>query len=175
MKKRLATRIMTLSLTAIMTLTMMPYQVLAEEADNGGAVEQPETEGWILQRQSDNTDMEIQEGWIVPDDDGNGVTIDYGKIVEDTGNEGWVVFDGDAPKYKDSMLEYDITFSEPTQGDWVAVAPATRVTDGKNYEGFAITEGAGLERTGRINGSESYAGIDNLAGMKFEYDNTYHR
>ena len=86
-KKRLATRIMTLSLTAIMTLTMMPYQVLAEEADNGGAVEQPETEGWILQRQSDNTDMEIQEGWIVPDDDGNGVTIDYGKIVEDTGNE----------------------------------------------------------------------------------------
>ena len=84
--------------------------------------------------------MEIQEGWIVPDDDGNGVTIDYGKIVEDTGNEGWVVFDGDAPKYKDSMLEYDITFSEPTQGDWVAVAPATRVTDGKNYEGFAIAD-----------------------------------
>ena len=174
MKKRLATRIMTLSLTAIMTLTMMPYQVLAEEADNGGAVEQPETEGWILQRQNDNTDMEIQEGWIVPDDDGNGVTIDYGKIVEDTGNEGWVVFDGDAPKYKDSMLEYDITFSEPTQGDWVAVAPATRVTDGKNYEGFAITEGDGLERTGRINGSESYAGIDNLPGIKFEYDKTYH-
>lgn len=130
--------------------------------------------GWVLQRQSEDGDTEIQDGWITATADGTGVVIDYGKIVSDTGNEGWVVFDGDAPQYQNSSLEYDITFTEPTQGDWVAVAPATRVTDGKNYEGFAITQGTGLERTGRKDGSESYAGIDNLLNVKFEYNKTYH-
>ena len=144
------------------------------EGSNPGGDDSTNVDGWVVQRQSDDTSIELQDGWLIPDEDGNGITIDYGKIVEDTGNEGWVIFDSDAPKYKDSSLEYDITFTESTQGDWIAVAPASRVTDGANYEGFAITNGTGLERTGRKNGSESYAGIDNLPGIKFEYDKTYH-
>ena len=171
MRRRLGTKAMSVFLAAAMTVSMFPVQALAKEEDS--AV-QMDADGWVLQRQSDDKNVELQDGWIVPDEDGNGVTIDYGKIVNDTGNEGWVVFDGDEPKYKDSSLEYDITFSESTQGDWIAVAPATRVTDGKNYEGFAITNGTGLERTGRKDGSESYAGVDNLLGLKFEYDKTYH-
>ncbi|OUP48085.1 endo-alpha-N-acetylgalactosaminidase family protein, partial [Lachnoclostridium sp. An181] len=171
MKKRIGTRITAMALSTAMIITLLPAQVLANDVT---PVTHGDADGWVLQRQSEDTSVELQDGWITPDEDGNGVTIDYGKIVEDTGNEGWVVFDSDEPKYKNSSLEYDITFSEPTQGDWVAVAPATRVTDGKNYEGFAITEGSGLERTGRVNGSESYANIDNLPGLKFEYDKTYH-
>ena len=171
MRRRLGTKAMSAFLAAAMTVSMFPVQVLANDEE---PVAQVDADGWVLQRQSTDTNVELQEGWIVPDEDGNGVTIDYGKIVNDTGNEGWVVFDSDEPKYKDSSLEYDITFSESTQGDWIAVAPATRVTDGKNYEGFAITNGTGLERTGRKDGSESYAGIDNLLGLKFEYDKTYH-
>ena len=171
MRRRLGTKAMSAFLAAAMTVSMFPVQALANDEE---PVAQVDADGWVLQRQSTDTNVELQEGWIVPDEDGNGVTIDYGKIVNDTGNEGWVVFDSDEPKYKDSSLEYDITFSESTQGDWIAVAPATRVTDGKNYEGFAITNGTGLERTGRKDGSESYAGIDNLLGLKFEYDKTYH-
>ena len=171
MRRRLGTKAMSAFLAAAMTVSMFPVQALANDEE---PVAQVDADGWVLQRQSTDTNVELQEGWIVPDEDGNGVTIDYGKIVNDTGNEGWVVFDSDEPKYKDSSLEYDITFSESTQGDWIAVAPATCVTDGKNYEGFAITNGTGLERTGRKDGSESYAGIDNLLGLKFEYDKTYH-
>ena len=63
---------------------------------------------------------------------------------------------------------------DPTQGDWIAVAPVTRVTDGRNYEGFAFTSGTGLERESRRDGRESYAGISNLLGIKFEYNKTYH-
>ncbi len=73
-----------------------------------------------------------------------------------------VVYDSDEPYYKNSSLEYDITFTD-SDGDWIATALATRATSGKNYEGFAITNGAGL-RTGRRDGVESYAGISNLLG-----------
>lgn len=130
--------------------------------------------GWVLQKQSEDKPTEIQDGWIVASEDGTSVVIDYGKIVNDTGKEAWVVYDGAAPKYLNSSLEYDITFSEPTQPDFIAVAPASRVVDGRNYEGFAITSGTGLERTGRKDDSESYAGVNNLLGVKFEYDKTYH-
>ena len=174
MRKQLSKRMMALCLSTAMTVTLMPTQVLAQGSKENSEKASVEADGWEVQRQGEDTNMDLQEGWIVPDEDGNGVTIDYGKMIEDTGSEGWVVFDGDEEKYKNSSLEYDITFLEPTQGDWIAVAPATRVTDGKNYEGFAITEGTGLERTGRIDGSEAYGAIDNMPGLKFEYNKTYH-
>lgn len=133
-----------------------------------------EADGWVVQRQGETKNEPLREGWITVSEDGKKVVIDYGKMIEDTGNQGWVVFDGDAEQYQNSSLEYDITFSNSEDGEWIATAPATRVTAGADYEGFAITDGSGLERTGRKNGSESYAGVSNLAGIKFEYGKTYH-
>ena len=174
MKKQLSKRMMALCLSTAMTVTLMPTQVFAQDSKETSEKASVEADGWEVQRQGEDTNVDLQDGWIVPDEDGNGVTIDYGKIIKDTGEQGWVVFDGDEPQYKNSSLEYDITFTDSEDGDWIAVAPTTRVTDGKNYEGFAITEGEGLERTGRINGTEDYGKIDNMLGMKFEYDKTYH-
>lgn len=169
---------------------MLPVQLHAEEIEITEQAVQPSAaeentvstadgenervseNGWAVQRQGESQNVELQDGWITPTE--NGVVIDYGKMVEDTGQEGWVVFDQSAEYYKNSSLEYDITFSNPTQPDFIAVGIATRVTDGANYEGMAITSGTGLERTGRLNGSESYAGVDNMLGVSFEYDVTYH-
>lgn len=169
---------------------MLPVQLHAEEIEITEQAVQPSAaeentvstadgenervseNGWAVQRQGESQNVELQDGWITPTE--NGVVIDYGKMVEDTGQEGWVVFDQSAEYYKNSSLEYDITFSNPTQPDFIAVGIATRVTDGANYEGMAITSGTGLERTGRLNGSESYAGVDNMLGVSFEYDVTHH-
>ena len=173
-----------------MVVSMLPVQLHAEEIEITEQAVQPSAaeentvstadgenervseNGWAVQRQGESQNVELQDGWITPTE--NGVVIDYGKMVEDTGQEGWVVFDQSAEYYKNSSLEYDITFSNPTQPDFIAVGIATRVTDGANYEGMAITSGTGLERTGRLNGSESYAGVDNMLGVSFEYDVTYH-
>ena len=87
--------------------------------------------GWVVQKQNSSETTEVREGWITPTESGTGVVIDYGKIVSDTSSEGWVIFDASAPQYANSILEYDITFTDSTQGDWIAVAPVTRVTDGK--------------------------------------------
>ena len=154
-------------------MTMVPVQTLAKETTVSEETK-TDVDGWVLQRQSETTNMELQDGWIVADEDGNGVTIDYGKIVRDTGNQGWVVYDSDEPYYKNSSLEYDITFTDSEDGNWIATALAPRATDGKNYEGFAITNGTGLERTGRRDGVETYAGVSNLSGVNFEYNKTYH-
>lgn len=129
--------------------------------------------GWIFYKQNSSETVAPQDDWITVTENGTKVVIHYGQVVADAG-EGWVVLDGSAPQYKNSNLEYDITFTEPTQGDWIAVAPATRVTDGKNYEGFAFTNGTGLERQSRKDGGESWGGISNLLGIKFEYNKTYH-
>ncbi len=173
MKKNFYSKMMAVCLAGAMAVTMVPVQTLAKES---AVYEERKTDadGWVLQRQSETTNMELQDGWIVPDEDGNGVTIDYGKIVRDTGNQGWVVYDSDEPYYKNSSLEYDITFTDSEDGNWIATALAPRATDGKNYEGFAITNGTGLERTGRRDGVETYAGVSNLAGVNFEYNKTYH-
>lgn len=135
--------------------------------------EASENSGWVFQKQNSSETVTPQDGWITVSENGTKAVIHYGKVVEDAG-EGWVIFDGSAPQYKNSNLEYDLTFTDPTQGDWIAVAPVTRVTDGRNYEGFAFTSGTGLERQSRRDGSESYAGISNLLGIKFEYNKTYH-
>ena len=170
--KRFGKKAIAWFLAVIMMLSMLPMQVLAEgQNDEGG---QETAGGWVLQRQNTDTNVELQEGWITATEDGSSVTIDYSKIVNDTGNEGWIVFDDSVPRYLNSSLEYDITFTEAVQPDFIATAIATRVTDGKNYEGFAITSGTDMERTGRKNGSESYSGINNLLGVNFEYSTTYH-
>ena len=170
--KRFGKKAIAWFLAVIMMLSMLPMQVLAEgQNDEGG---QETAGGWVLQRQNTDTNVELQEGWITATEDGSSVTIDYSKIVNDTGNEGWIVFDDSVPRYLNSSLEYDITFTEAVQPDFIATAVATRVTDGKNYEGFAITSGTGLERTGRKSGTESYSSISNLLGVKFEYNTTYH-
>ena len=130
--------------------------------------------GWVFQRQSSDENTVPQEGWLTVANDGKDVTIDYGKIVTDTGNEGWVIFNNDAPRYLNSTLEYDITFTQGTQAPWIAVAPVTRVTDGRNYEGFAFEKESSIQRTGRRDGTESYSGVSNLPGLSFEYDKTYH-
>ena len=175
MKRKHVSKIMALFLAGTMAVTMLPVQSLAKESSAYGETKASmDVDGWVLQRQSEDTNVEIQDGWIVADEDGNGVTIDYGKITRDTGTQGWVVYDSDEPYYKNSSLEYDITFTDSEDGDWIATALATRATSGKNYEGFAITNGAGLERTGRRDGVESYAGISNLLGTRFEYNKTYH-
>ena len=144
------------------------------ESSDPGDSGQVDLDGWVVQRQSDNQNVELQDGWITRTENGNGIVIDYGKMIEDTGQQGWVVFDSNEEYYQNSSLEYDITFSDSEDGDWIATALASRVTDGANYEGFAITNGTGLERTGRLNGSESYAGITNIPGVSFEYNTTYH-
>ena len=190
MKKHLGKRAAAAFLSAAMVVSMLPVQLHAEEIEITEQAVQPSAaeentvstadgenervseNGWAVQRQGESQNVELQDGWITPTE--NGVVIDYGKMVEDTGQEGWVVFDQSAEYYKNSSLEYDITFSNPTQPDFIAVGIATRVTDGANYEGMAITSGTGLERTGRLNGSESYAGVDNMLGVSFEYDVTYH-
>ena len=136
-------------------------------------IRESEANEWVFQKQGSSENVKPNDGWVTVSDGGKKVVIDYGKVVEDAG-EGWVVFDGSAPQYQNSVLEYDITFTNPTQEDWIAVAPATRVKDGNNYEGFAITRDNGLERTGRKDGSENYGGIDNLLNQKFEYNKTYH-
>lgn len=175
MKRKHVSKIMALFLAGTMAVTMLPVQSLAKDSEaNGETKASMDVDGWVLQRQSEDTNVEIQDGWIVADEDGNGVTIDYGKITRDTGTQGWVVYDSDEPYYKNSSLEYDITFTDSEDGDWIATALATRATSGKNYEGFAITNGASLERTGRRDGVESYAGISNLLGTRFEYNKTYH-
>lgn len=190
MKKHLGKRAAAAFLSAAMVVSMLPVQLHAEEIEITEQAVQPSAaeentvstadgenervseNGWAVQRQGESQNVELQDGWITPTE--NGVVIDYGKMVEDTGQEGWVVFDQSAEYYKNSSLEYDITFSNPTQPDFIAVGIATRVTDGANYEAMAITSGTGLERTGRLNGSESYAGVDNMLGVSFEYDVTYH-
>lgn len=130
--------------------------------------------GWKMYRHNSSEATETQPGWITVSDGGSKVVIDYGRAVDESGSEGFIVLNKEAPEYQNSMLEYDITFTEGVQAPFVAVAPVTRGVDGGNYEGFAITQGTGLERTGRLNGSESYAGIDNKLGVSFEYDKTYH-
>lgn len=129
--------------------------------------------GWVFQKQNTADTVEAQDGWIAVSEGGTKVVIDYGQVVKDAG-EAWVIYDGNAPQYKNSNLEYDITFTDSTQGEWIAVAPVTRVTDGRNYEGFAFTSGTGLQRQSRIDNSESWADIGNLLGVKFEYNKTYH-
>ena len=180
MKKHFARSVTASFLSAAMVISLLPISAAAEEKGNTGQTVQAETaesisaDGWVLQRQGDNVSVELQDGWIIPDEDGNGVTIDYGKITEDTGEQGWVVYDSDEPYYKNSSLEYDITFTDSEDGEWISTVLAPRVSDGKNYEGFAITNGTGLERQGRKDGVETYAGISNFLGIQFEYDKTYH-
>ena len=166
-KSNLVKKALALSLATSMVSSMLPVYSFAKEAVT-------DVDGWVVQRQSSDQSEVIQDGWITPDEDGNGVTIDYGKIVADTGQQGWVVFDSDEEKYKNSSLEFDITFSDSGDGDWLASVISPRVNDGKNYEGFALTNGTGMERSGRRDGVESYAGISNLLGESFQYDKTYH-
>lgn len=139
-------------------------RIIRQEPADGGT-------GWLVYKQGETSPTDPQEGWLTKTE--TGIIIDYGKIVEDAG-EGWVLVDGNAPQYENSVLEYDITFTDATQAPWIAVAPVTRAVDGANYEGFAFTQGTSLERTGRLNNSESYSGINNDLGVSFEYDKTYH-
>lgn len=169
-KRQLGKKVLAFGLAVTMTSSMLPIHSFAEEQKEAVT----DVDGWVVQRQSGDKNEEIQEGWITPDEDGNGVTIDYGKIVADTGEQGWVVFDSDEELYKNSSLEFDLTFTDSNDGDWLATVISPRVTDGKNYEGFSITSGTGMERSGRKDGVESYGGIDNLLGEKFQYDKTYH-
>lgn len=129
--------------------------------------------GWVLQQQYTDVNVMPDPAWITTTETG-GVRIDYGKIVSDTGKEGWVLFDGEAPYYKNSELSYDITFTDATQAPWIAVALAPRVTSGKGYDGFAITQTTGLERHSNNGGGDGYDSISNLANVSFEYDKTYH-
>ena len=79
--------------------------------------------GWVVQKQNSSETTEVREGWITPTESGTGVVIDYGKIVSDTSSEGWVIFDASAPQYANSILEYDITFTDSTQGGLDCCSP----------------------------------------------------
>lgn len=141
------------------------FKLIRQSEDDGG---------WKFYRHNATEPFESQEGWINVLNGGSKVVIDYDKLITDTGEQGLVILNESAPQYQDSILEYDLTFTNPNDGTWITTAPVVRGYDGANYEGFAITQGTGLERTGRLNGSESYAGIDNKLGISFEYNKTYH-
>ncbi|MGI5930310.1 endo-alpha-N-acetylgalactosaminidase family protein [Pseudoflavonifractor sp.] len=179
--KTVALTVAGLTAGAAVTLTISGIADLA-----GNAVQQPITEelqapqesgagSWVMQEQATSESVELQPGWITATE--NGVIINHSKIIEDTGKQGWVIFDSAAEQYRNSVLEYDITFTDPAadQGEgFINVAPATRVLDGSNYEGFAIDTPAALQRTGRKDGVENYGGVTNLTGTTFEYGVKYH-
>lgn len=179
--KTVALTVAGLTAGAAVTLTISGIADLS-----GNAVQQPITEeiqapqesgagSWVMQEQATNESVELEPGWITATE--NGVIINHSKIIEDTGKQGWVIFDSAAEQYRNSVLEYDITFTDPAadQGEgFINVAPATRVLDGSNYEGFAIDTPAALQRTGRKDGVENYGGVTNLTGTTFEYGVKYH-
>lgn len=151
----------------------------ASSAFAGPDVPQPQaapadTGSWKMQYFGTDTDLEIQEGWLIPDADGNGVTVDYGKIYTETGERGnVVVYDSAAPIYQDSTLEFDITVTGGQPNKYqVAVFP--RFQSGKNCDGFAIGEAAQLQHSYQVNGSEGWPGVDNKLSQSFAVDETYH-
>lgn len=130
--------------------------------------------GWSLQKGATGQDVEIPEGWITQTE--NGIIVNHSKMIVDSNHQEWVLYRADGDKLTDSVWEFDLTLTDPdsNQVGYINIAPAPRVTDGSNYEGFALDQPATLQRTGRKDGAEQYGGVTNEAGLTFEYGTTYH-
>lgn len=130
--------------------------------------------GWSLQKQATGEDVAIPEGWITQTD--NGISVNHSKMIVDSNHQPWVLYYADGDKLTDSVWEFDMTFTDPdsNQVGFINIAPAPRTVDGNNYEGFAIDTPAVIQRTGRKDGSESYAVVSNEANLTFAYGTTYH-
>ncbi len=169
--KKLFEKVLAFLLVLTMCAGMLPMQTLATEKDE--AIVQNETAAdWKMQNFGADTDLDIQEGWMTPDETGDGVLVDYGKIYQDIGGN-VVVYDNAAPIYQDSTLEFDITVTGGQENKY-QVAFFPRFQSGKNCDGFAVGEKAQLQHSYQVNGQEGWPGVDNNLGMSFEVDQTYH-
>ncbi len=170
-QKKLFEKVLAFLLVLTMCAGMLPVQTLAVEKDK--AIAQNETVAdWKMQNFGSDTDLTIQDGWMTPDETGDGVLVDYGKIYQDVGGN-VVVYDNAAPIYQDSILEFDVTVTGG-QANKYQVAFFPRFQSGKNCDGFAVGEKAQLQHSYQVNGQEGWPGVDNNLGMSFEVDQTYH-
>ena len=127
---------------------------------------------WKMQKFGGDADIEMKEGWIVPDSEGVGFSIDYGAVYQD--NDGSVaIYDSTAPTYRDSILELDFTVTGETGGK-IQTAFFPRFKSGKNCTGFAVGEPAQIQHSYQVNGNEGWPGVSNELGMSFAVGTTYH-
>lgn len=127
---------------------------------------------WKMQKFGGDADIEIKEGWIDPDSEGVGFSIDYGAVYQD--NDGSVaIYDSTAPTYRDSILELDFTVTGET-GEKIQTAFFPRFKSGKNCTGFAVGEPAQIQHSYQVNGNEGWPGVSNELAMSFAVGTTYH-
>ena len=169
-KQKVVSRIISFVLVFAMCVGMLPVQTLAKETET--TKKEAVAADWKMQKFGTDTDIEIEDGWLVPDENGKGFFADYGKIYQANGGN-IVIYDNGAEHYKDTALEFDITVTGGQPGKY-QVAFFPRFQSGKNCDGFAIGEASQLQHSYQVNGSEGWPGVGNNLGMSFQVDETYH-
>ena len=162
-RKRFVKKAVSLLLSIVMLLTMLPAAYAANE---------PEELTWCAQSMGTSGDLTLPEGAVVPTPGGKGFVADY-KAFFDAGIASPVIYSPDAPAYENSILECDVTVSAEYQS-FFRVAFFTRFADGANLGGIGYESASNVMYSYVQNGSEKWPGISNLNGANLLAGQTYH-
>lgn len=168
---KLAKKALSVFLALTMCTGTVPVHTFAAEQIKGVTDNVSEAQ-WTMRHFGSDQELAIQDGWLVPDESGDGFFADYGKIYQEDGGN-IVIYDKSAPSYEDSILEFDITVTGG-QPNKYQVAFFPRFQSGRNCDGFAIGEKKTVAAQLSGERAEGWPGVNNSLDMAFEVDQTYH-
>ena len=98
--KRIVNRGLAVLLSVIMLVGIIPAGISSAAAADTGK--------WKFAEWPTGAPVEAQDGWITPDEDGNGFVLDFEKVIADRTDGGdstsIVLYDSEAEPYKNSIF-----------------------------------------------------------------------